>query len=1456
MDKKPRAWRRVVHLACGCVAPAMLASWILITVSAEEYSGTKGAGAYEAKIELNRPWIGALSSIKKARWQTRVLDPAKLYTLSVSMTRAPLRSGDRCMFSLEGPDGLQLSKTFHAGDPSLFLTFRPRKAGPVEFHWEADRQSSGRQMSPQPAGDSSPIIRILLQEMEVSGESQAGFEAEPNDSWQEANPLVLGRTVYGGCDDVEYLDNQREYQVGWDWFRIDFDQPESRLVFFELDLPDRDIPLQLLFYRYDPASKSIEPYTRGKDPMEVLHDGQKVRYSKFITRVLTKGRYYLAVLGNHPFYQLRTTLYPVPPYQDPRQAVETAMHYILGIGDAWFAQVPRLGARYRRSVMMHDEATRCTACHPTVFPMESNLTAFQQGYPVRAKSQFQYLMNRVYNAPTPLYGNPGANWVRFVAIQLQFFGKQGGLVIDYENSVTKQPTPLLRRYTGFLRAAWDHRETLPADENNGVSPIDSKFGFAWRDWRVLSEMARRTGDLSARASADHIEAIVASPDSSKRLEGTQDRLHRLYGLALMNRKRYSPEIAEAVRYILDLQNQDGGWPGNDEKSADGEKPIRSIESVEYLTGQAIFTLLKAGVGEKERAKLEKGARFLLSRQQPFGGWFQTETIENFVTPLRETRYAVMALATLCPRNPQPPAGLGNRDGKPAHMPRSDSVLHILDDLDNLWEVPDTRRAEFVSRISRLLEHENSWVRVLAAQCLGRIGDQRAVKPLLARLDDPDKMVWQSAAWALRQLGNRGLGVEGIRASLASPNFGTRRGAARVFAYQFYGMDESPDLLEAFFPLLADSDLLTRLQAVSTLSQWWYRTVDRDVRRRIFQAFIDRLADSSEDPIQRFNLSQALYILLDENLGAPGTGYGRWIDYLKPEEQAALRRERRFQEQEILLKPILRVLVEGPPQQRMGVLLGFDGTPFSRGYTTASFGPGNDREFGFEQGHDFEKLGAAFSAALSRQDQAQELAYGLRLGAFFDVFRGENARRVVPLYLNLLSHPDAAVREAAMEIADRVSLMGIGEKELDRLVRSSSRQLSNGPETQGTPEALMATLKLLRSHPDLLERKALAAIVREAVEEPDTYSIAIPLMASPVFNDQEAQSALLKAWPVLSQEADQEEKTHRDLREQNGLLSKEALERLRRGETVQPPQAFLDCLELLERRPSLLNQPTVFWKLAGSVQADNGRVRQLVFELLARHHEERNDKWIAPLVRDALLDNRAEVRRAALTLANRSHEVWQFRTVQEAFLQLLVDGDAQVRKMALDLVQRKKLISLEPRLLGRVKALEMGETDVAVRQQAAEVLRQAGLDPASVRPTAELSRPAVPDFDAFRLDVNPYFYKESAKDDRCCANCHATHRIFRLAEPPAGGQTLPEQALRQNYHSLLKVVDIYDPESSLVLRKPRSPSGQGGEDATSPTGLTHVGGTRWSDTDDPAYQAILKWIRAAAHPKVATPSAPE
>ena len=49
--------------------------------------------------------------------------------------------------------------------------------------------------------------------------------------------------------------------------------------------------------------------------------------------------------------------------------------YIMNVGDAWVAQVPREGNIYRRVQNMHDTALRCTACHPSIFSTEAVLTA-------------------------------------------------------------------------------------------------------------------------------------------------------------------------------------------------------------------------------------------------------------------------------------------------------------------------------------------------------------------------------------------------------------------------------------------------------------------------------------------------------------------------------------------------------------------------------------------------------------------------------------------------------------------------------------------------------------------------------------------------------------------------------------------------------------------------------------------------------------------------------------------------------------------------------------------------------------------------------------------------------------------------------------------------------------------------------------------------------------------------
>ena len=325
---------------------------------------------------------------------------------------------------------------------------------------------------------------------------------------------------------------------------------------------------------------------------------------------------------------------------------------------------PRFRARgisTRGAANMHDTATRCTACHPSSFSTEANLTAHRNGYEIRSKSNFQFVIDRLYNSNTPLYGDDGLFWQRFIGIPLQAQGKQGGILLDFERQVSCKETKTVERFGPFLARAWATRRDLPPDEQNGVVPLDSKFGFAWRDWRVLSELAARTGRAEFATAAASIAAILHDRAVDRRIETLQDRIHRLYAWSLIDKEAFASQIKRETLRVLRVQNADGGW----HESEPGDGP-----SAVYTTGQLTWTLLRTGL-PRDHPALVKACRYLLSQQQDFGGWFQTTTHENFRTPMRETRFAVMALAEAFPRPGAPLFGWGNRQSGPPRLPRSD-----------------------------------------------------------------------------------------------------------------------------------------------------------------------------------------------------------------------------------------------------------------------------------------------------------------------------------------------------------------------------------------------------------------------------------------------------------------------------------------------------------------------------------------------------------------------------------------------------------------------------------------------------------------------------------------------------------------------------------------------------------------------------------------------------------------
>ena len=1320
-------------------------------------------GADLVTIGPDRPVVRDLGAI----------DPSETYRLVVALRSGSLSPSDRYLFTLEGPGGNNLAKLLHAGDPDLTIAYRPTEPGPARVSIVAE------------AGSTEVPVLIGWGRMELGPEATDAIEAEPNDEPANANPLIIGRAIYGSGDDVDYLDNPAEGRSGLDWFRLEIGpETPTRLVTFELDLLDRDVACDLKLYVLD-ESGNTRPFEVGKDPTETIHDREPARYSKSITRVLGPGTYYLRVNANHPDYTLRTRAVPVPPVEDPQLAARIGLDYLLDAGDAWLAQIPRAGNIYRRSSTLHDTAERCTACHVTVYPTEAALAAHRAGYPIREKVQFQYLIDRLANAATPLYGTDGLYWQRYIAIPLQSQGKCGGVLLDYERQVAGGSIAGTDRYLPFLKAAWLDRDTLPPDEMNGVVPLDSKFSLAWRDFDVLRSFARR-GDGEAHRAAANLAQLVAEPAADHAVETLQDRIHRLYALWKIDPETHGGRVLDEAEAILALQNPDGGFHEVD--TSTGPSAI-------YTTGQIAWTLLEVGYG-RDDPRIALALEYLKSRQAPFGGWFQEGTHENFRTPMRETRYATMALATAYPAGP-PLTGWGNREPGLVTIPEDSGLVATLDALDDIWDVPESNKSALARQVIDLLDHEEPLIRMRAASLLGRLGRTEAAGPLARCLDDPSKGVVQAAAWALRRLGNAGLGVDTIAEAIRSPDPLMRRGATRIFAHQFQGLDENSGLAGLMLLLTDDPDLWTRLQAIRSLGQWFYRTSSNSLRRRIIYSYLHRM-DAESDPTVRRALSEGLYLMLDENLGG-GVSLSNTLKSLPAPIRTRVLAARVEVERDVLLGPILNALADAGPEQRDGILAAFDGSFLpGRGYARRpgnAIDVGNDREFGFLTEPSSDLLDRGFEATLTALPELEPLqrVEAIQLAEFFHVPGRTGSLAAWNALLDALNDPSAEVREAARSAVAELSMRGVGE-DPDRLKTLIAR-------LQGPRESADPLFRTLAGVPELIDRSELSAALMKRLDEPDGAIAMAPALTHPAFSDYQVAQAIARDWKRATEVADR-----------------------------------LILLDALLARPALYDRPRPTRSVAstiGAAAADpSSTVRQRLINAVAGSIGLRNGPFGPRLLTDALRDPAPAVRRIALDALDKPGS-WDRPDAIEILHALLADSDLGVRSRALTAVES---MEIEPLPISLARRLHTLESDPALGDRARLALLSAGIDPGTLDPEPTSSPRSLPKFSTFRDRINPLL-TGPGPDGVACAGCHANQARFRLI----GGDQSDLSSIAANYDAAIRVADRARPESSLLLRKPTSPPGQGGPDPDSPTGLTHGGGPRWGGVDDPAYQMVLTWL---------------
>ena len=341
------------------------------------------------------------------------LDPNSQYSVLYSLTSLNGLGPDaRVEVEVRQGNAVLASKTLHAGDADYYTQFRVPKASRATVVVRPTRAS----------GDYA---------LQVNRWPRTGLvKSLPARRWQDAVKIPLGQTVFASGDDENYVPlpgtprrTAATRTASTDWYEFEFTSATPKLVFFQVDLMERDqIPVDVAVSRL--VNGEPQEYFDGEDPVTLPHEAQALTGNKFTPRILKdRGTYYVAVQAGHPEYKLRTRMYDPPPYTDPKTAVRTALDYILAAGDSWHANTPRRGSVYDRVSSVHQETSLCVACHVTHFPLRAALYAARNGYPVVQRQQLQFMTERFYNNPRPFYGfeQTGAVWARVISAPAKFW---------------------------------------------------------------------------------------------------------------------------------------------------------------------------------------------------------------------------------------------------------------------------------------------------------------------------------------------------------------------------------------------------------------------------------------------------------------------------------------------------------------------------------------------------------------------------------------------------------------------------------------------------------------------------------------------------------------------------------------------------------------------------------------------------------------------------------------------------------------------------------------------------------------------------------------------------------------------------------------------------------------------------------------------------------------------------
>ncbi|HEY1897776.1 MAG TPA: HEAT repeat domain-containing protein [Terracidiphilus sp.] len=1364
--------------------------------------------------------------------------PGNLYAVTVAVKNpAQVQGDDAVRVTITDAQGEIQSKWLHAADLDFYMTIRPRSAGKVSVNLSA----AAEERLPEIAATMSKIPESSPASVTTGKAGRGIIAAGPNGTWQAAQTFELGQTVFGSDDERPYAPAKNEdgYAAmvkGFQWFRFTFHENQPRLVYFVLNVTDRDVPYDVDIFQLGKDSDGkpdVVPFTDGEFVYKVEATQNYPGLYKFRTRIVQPGHeYYVRVAADHPAYQLHTYLYGVPPTKDPHEAVRAGMDFLVNMGDSWLSNTPRRGAIALRTTMQHSETQLCIACHPTQFTTRGYLKAIEKGYAPTQRAGLEFLTDRIYNNARPLYGEPNTNWVRIIYTARTEASRLPLIVNAFEQNVTHDPP---RRkfdlpYAKFLKIHYKGVTTLPGDEADGCEPDVSPFEIATQSWHTFDLAYNESHDQEWLTERDHVEQLAVPVEPKNVI----DLDWKIMFFSEINREKYSAQINALIDKLYEYETPEGSWPYPFDKKA---KPA------DFIAYNAVLALAEAGRRPETDEHLAVAVKALLAAQRPEGSWEGDPVYQGFNTPFRATQFAVMALSTLYPG----PTKAKNWDAAypaPAATLAVNDLPLLLQQLDQFWDLAPEPQLNQIRKV--LSDSDQPLAREAAARALGHMADPGAVPVLIKGLGDQTKMVQAASAYALRMVLSRrqSASAEGrklLTVALASPDARTRWGAARVFNQHFRDLTDDPQLLAALVSDLNDPVPSVRFEAAGGVWRWYYWQVDKpEVRRGTLEALAVRL-NTEQNAMVRRGLEESVYNLLDEN-----TGYlSAWVrasakDEDKDRINAGYEAVARDQAQ-----VLAKVLREGTTLGHEGILnalwdfhIRHYALPTLKADTVSIGLPAVLTKY-VEGVPDLHRDGYEYTPYREAVDFKYDVHNGFfqtRIGNDSDLihFFKSSGPELEEALLSCLKGADDSMKIEVLKAGSTLSEAGDARFALAALdlsqdanadVRQTVRYVYEGGQ-----RGILNLDTPAQPDPRLVEK--IVEILNHG--NPDSQAVVLPLLA---------------ALPEKS--AWQQQTTVQDA--------------LRAGLQQKPrPANYAQVLDAASSFTGLMQEPKLQGQVLAGLNSFNTEVQRASVRICFEHFlkdpqsaaaaktafANLNDSALGVFMEEAgnpqFLKRRLGVAGGAVSqdqdYLNRHTAILEIKKpleyplVVDTVMAAVLNPDANISAAALDTLRKVPGVEQRPDFRAALDKLKTS-TNPRLKLISTSVLEGKNLTDAlrDVQPGSVL------DFRYFVTKVEPILAKPGG-DGKACVFCHASHVIFKL-EPPNADGIFSDQDSEQNYKYAMRVVNIAEPDKSLILVKPTRPTDSAGN--VGDYLATHNGGQRWHGNESSdQYRAILEWIRGA------------